>query len=73
MPMTDIADLQLTTSGVWIDMPMTEEDKLCGPAAPYYSSTSAELRGLTLAQTLIRPVDDKKSLEIAQPPLQIQA
>ena len=84
-------------------MPMTEEDKLYGPGAPYYSSTSsiiasdgsvkpdgsigvavvrlpsnaedkyevqsssftgpisstsAELRGLTLAQTLIRPVDD---------------
>ena len=97
------ADLQLTTSGVWIDMPMTEEDKLYGPAAPHYSSissiiasdgsvkpdgsmgaaavrlpskavdkyevqsssftgpissTSAELRGLTLVQTLIRPVDD---------------
>ena len=98
-----IADLQLTTSGVWIDMPMTEEDKRYGPAVPYYSSTSsiiakdgsvkpdgsmgaaavrlplnaedkyevqstsftgpisstsAELRGLTLAQTLIHPDDD---------------
>ena len=101
----EITDLQLTTSGVWIDMPMTEEDKLYGPAAPKnsstssiiasdgsvksdgsmgaaavrlpsnaenkyevqsssftgpISSTSAELRGLTLAQSLIRPVDEKK-------------
>ena len=29
-----IADLQLTTSGDWIDIPMKEEDKLYGPAAP---------------------------------------
>ena len=35
------ADLKLTTSGVWIDTPMTEEDKHYGPAAPYYSSTSS--------------------------------
>ena len=37
-----IPDLQLSASGVWIDMPMKEEDKLYAPLVPYCYSTPEE-------------------------------
>ena len=47
-----------------VRLPLKAEDKYAVQSSSFrgpISSTSAELRGLTLAQTLIGPVNDKKN------------